>query len=104
MASVKGLAHEVSDVGSHTPDPVGLPGIAWAVCEAIHAGEADRGPMVCGTGVGASIAADKVTKARLPRSDPARRAAHGSEGPKPPGRSRNPTLATLPHVPLPFSP
>ena len=57
---VKGLGHEVTDVGSHTPDPVDFPDIAKAVCGALRAGEADRGLMVCGTGVGASIAANKV--------------------------------------------
>jgi ribose 5-phosphate isomerase B len=51
--------HEVVDVGSHDPGPVDFPDIAKAVCGTVRAGGA-RGLMVCGTGVGASIAANKV--------------------------------------------
>ena len=51
--------HDVTDVGSHDPAPVDFPDIAGAVCGAVGAGDA-RGLMVCGTGVGASIAANKV--------------------------------------------
>jgi ribose 5-phosphate isomerase B len=57
---VKSLGHEVEDVGSHTPDPVDFPDIARAVTSAIQEGRANRGLMVCGTGVGAAIAANKV--------------------------------------------
>jgi ribose 5-phosphate isomerase B len=57
---VKSLGHEVQDVGSHDPNPVDFPDIAKAVTGAITSGKADRGLMVCGTGVGASIAANKV--------------------------------------------
>src|SRR5581483_5501262 len=51
---------EVDDVGTHTPDPVDFPDIARKVCAAVRSGRADRGVMVCGTGVGACIAANKV--------------------------------------------
>jgi ribose 5-phosphate isomerase B len=57
---VKSLGHEVQDVGSYDPNPVDFPDIAKAVTTAINAGKADRGMMVCGTGVGAAIAANKV--------------------------------------------
>ena len=57
---VKSLGHEVQDVGSYDPNPVDFPDIAKAVTGAIASGKADRGLMVCGTGVGASIAANKV--------------------------------------------
>ena len=57
---VAGLGHTVTDVGSHTPDPVDFPDIARAVCAAVTGGSADRGLMVCGTGVGAAIAANKI--------------------------------------------
>ena len=57
---VAGLGHAVTDVGSHTPDPVDFPDIARAVCAAVTGGSADRGLMVCGTGVGAAIAANKI--------------------------------------------
>jgi len=54
------LGHEVTDFGSYTPDPVDFPDIARKVCDAVVNGSADRGIMVCGTGVGACIAANKV--------------------------------------------
>ena len=57
---VKSLGHEVDDVGSYDPDPVDFPDIAKLVTDKINAGQAQRGLMVCGTGVGASIAANKV--------------------------------------------
>lgn len=57
---LRSLRHDVTDVGSFTPDPVDFPDISKAVCAAVKAGQADRGLLVCGTGVGASIAANKV--------------------------------------------
>lgn len=57
---VTSLGHEVEDVGSYDPNPVDFPDIARQVTGRITAGAADRGLMVCGTGVGASIAANKV--------------------------------------------
>jgi len=56
----KALGHAVEDVGSYDPDPVDFPDIARAVTDRIAAGRAQRGLLVCGTGVGASIAANKV--------------------------------------------
>lgn len=52
--------HELIDHGSFTPEPVDFPDIAQAVCAAVRHGEAERGIMVCGTGVGACIAANKI--------------------------------------------
>jgi ribose 5-phosphate isomerase B len=60
IAHVKALGHEVIDVGSHDPKPVDFPDIASALTSKVLSGEAQRGIMVCGTGVGASIAANKV--------------------------------------------
>ena len=57
---IKSLGHEVHDAGSYDPNPVDFPDIAKAVTSSIIDGKADRGLMVCGTGVGASIAANKV--------------------------------------------
>ncbi|WP_270933588.1 ribose 5-phosphate isomerase B [Falsiroseomonas oryzae] len=56
---IRALDHEVEDLGSHTPDPVDFPDIARAVCDRVASGAAERGMLVCGTGVGASIAANK---------------------------------------------
>jgi len=49
----------VIDHGCHSLDPVDFPDIARKVCNSVRSGEAHRGIMVCGTGVGASIAANK---------------------------------------------
>src|SRR5690348_14911435 len=57
---VRSLGHEVFDVGSYDENPVDFPDIARAVARKITAGEVARGIMVCGTGVGASIAANKM--------------------------------------------
>ncbi|GGH22847.1 ribose-5-phosphate isomerase [Alsobacter metallidurans] len=60
MEQVRALGHEVTDVGSHDDKPVDFPVIARELTGKLKAGEAERGIMVCGTGVGASIAANKV--------------------------------------------
>jgi len=57
---VRSLGHEVVDVGSYDENPVDFPDIARAVAQKVTSGEAARGIMVCGTGVGASIAANKM--------------------------------------------
>jgi ribose 5-phosphate isomerase B len=64
LAHVALLGHTVIDVGSFDEAPVDFPDIASALVAKIKAGEADRGLMVCGTGVGASIAANKVAGIR----------------------------------------
>ena len=56
--------HIVTDFGSYTPEPVDFPDIAKKICAAILSGEADRGIMCCGTGVGAAIACNKVKGVR----------------------------------------
>ena len=52
--------HEVADVGTHSTAPVDYPDFAVAVGEAVVAGRAERGVLVCGSGVGASVAANKI--------------------------------------------
>jgi ribose 5-phosphate isomerase B len=52
--------HEVIDVGSFDANPVDFPDIARALAAKVTSGEAERGIMVCGTGVGAVIAANKM--------------------------------------------
>ena len=57
--------HQVVDVGAHANDPSDdYPDFAQAVAERVSAAEAQRGIMVCGSGVGASVAANKVPKVR----------------------------------------
>jgi len=57
---LKGWGHEVTDYGTHSPEPVDFPDIARLVCGQIRSGGADRGILVCGTGVGAAIAGNKT--------------------------------------------
>ena len=52
--------HDVVDVGTDSDAPVDFPIMTQRVTDLITAGQADRGILVCGTGVGASIAANKV--------------------------------------------
>jgi ribose 5-phosphate isomerase B len=51
--------HTVEDFGTNSVEPVDFPDIAHAVCSAVREGRAERGILVCGTGVGACIAANK---------------------------------------------
>lgn len=52
--------HQVEDIGSYSPEDVDFPDIAWAVCSRVRNDGQQRGILVCGTGVGAVIAANKV--------------------------------------------
>lgn len=61
---IESLGHELIDVGTGSNEAVDYPDIARAVGEAIAGGRADRGVLVCGSGVGASIAANKVRGVR----------------------------------------
>jgi len=56
--------HEVVDMGTHSEESVDYPLYAFRVAEAVARGEADRGILVCGTGIGMSIAANKVPGVR----------------------------------------
>jgi ribose 5-phosphate isomerase B len=58
------LGHEWVDFGSQGEDPVDYPDIAKPVAEAVAAGEYQRGILICGNGVGMSIAANKVKDVR----------------------------------------
>ena len=51
---------EYHDFGVHTPDPVDYPDQARVVAEAVSCGEFERGILICGTGIGMAIAANKV--------------------------------------------
>jgi len=58
------LAHEVFDAGTHTRESVDYPDIAFQVATAVSEGRADRGILICGTGIGMCIAANKVKGVR----------------------------------------
>jgi len=51
--------HEVLDLGTHSAAPVDYPDSAEAIASALAEGQAERGILVCGSGAGASIAANK---------------------------------------------
>ncbi|MHB0929454.1 MAG: ribose-5-phosphate isomerase [Candidatus Nanopelagicales bacterium] len=51
---------EVIDIGVHAGDPRPYPGVAFEAGEMIMQGKADRGLLVCGTGLGVAISANKV--------------------------------------------
>ncbi|MHB1343053.1 MAG: ribose 5-phosphate isomerase B [Thermoleophilia bacterium] len=56
--------HRVLDVGAYTDEPSDYPDFALAVGEAVTGGRAERGILVCGSGVGACVAANKVPGVR----------------------------------------
>lgn len=58
------VGHETIDMGTHSLDPVDYPDIAALVGRAVQNGDADRGLLVCGSGAGASIAANKLNGIR----------------------------------------
>ena len=58
-AHLESRGFEVTDVGTNTPESCNYTVYADALCQAIAAGEADLGILVCGTGIGMSIAANK---------------------------------------------
>lgn len=62
--------YEILDFGTHSPDSVDYPDYALQVGESVASGKADRGLLVCGTGIGMAMAANKV---------PGVRAAHCSD-------------------------
>src|SRR5512140_2623217 len=58
--TVRAAGHEVIDVGTNSTDPVDFPDYSEKVGRAVASGQADRGILVCGSGVGACIAANKI--------------------------------------------
>lgn len=56
---LKSRGHDVTDFGTHSTEPVDFPDIAKLVCDEVRFNRAERGILVCGTGVGACIAGNK---------------------------------------------
>jgi ribose 5-phosphate isomerase B len=48
----------IEDLGTHGPEPVDYPDVAEALARAVLSGAVDRGVLICGSGVGASVAAN----------------------------------------------
>ena len=57
---VRGHGHEPIDLGTSSTEPVDYPDVAQRLGEAIQRGDAERGVLLCGSGVGASVAASKL--------------------------------------------
>ena len=56
--------YEVQDIGTHSVEPVDYPDYALQVAEAVSLGKAERGVLVCGTGTGMAIVANKIQGVR----------------------------------------
>jgi len=64
LANQNQVPVETTDFGVHAAEPVDYPDIAVKVAEAVARGEYDRGILLCGTGIGMAIAANKVAGIR----------------------------------------
>jgi len=62
--SLESPDNEVEDLGTFSEDEVDYPEIAVEVAEAVKGGEAERGVLICGTGIGMAIAANKIAGIR----------------------------------------
>jgi ribose 5-phosphate isomerase B len=60
VESVRAMGHEVVDVGTYGTEPVDFPDFTKKVGAAIQSGETERGILICGSGIGACIAANKM--------------------------------------------
>src|SRR3984893_12886196 len=59
IEELRKAGHEVSDLGTNSADPVDYPDYARAVAEAVNSGRAERALLICGSGAGACVAANK---------------------------------------------
>ncbi len=60
IEAIKTAGHEVLDFGTNSPDSVDFPDFARKVGQAVQQGKAERGILMCGSGVGMSMAANKM--------------------------------------------
>lgn len=60
LEALREAGYQVQDFGAFSLDPVDYPDVAREVAEAVASGEYERGILVCGTGIGMSMAANKV--------------------------------------------
>ncbi|MFM9272103.1 ribose 5-phosphate isomerase B [Halomonas elongata] len=60
VAHIQSLGYDVEDFGTHDAKPVLYPDVALEVAQAVSAGRVDRGVLICGTGIGVAISANKV--------------------------------------------
>jgi ribose 5-phosphate isomerase B len=60
VAAIEGAGHEIVDLGTNSTVPVDYPDYAIAAAEAVRSGRAERAVVLCGSGVGAAMVANKV--------------------------------------------
>jgi len=63
-ALVLELGHEIEDCGCYGPASVDYPDFAEAVCQAVRSGNCKRGILICGSGIGMSMAANRYREIR----------------------------------------
>lgn len=64
LETVRGLGHEAQDLGANGDDSVDYPDYASKVAGAVSGGQVDRGILICGTGIGMCIVANKFDGVR----------------------------------------
>ena len=64
LPELKALGFEVLDLGTNSTDSVDYPNFANAVADALGSGRAQRGVLICGTGIGMSVAANRYRHVR----------------------------------------
>jgi ribose 5-phosphate isomerase B len=67
VAWLRARGHEVADLGTHSAESTDYPGFAHELARRVAAGEFERGLLVCGTGIGMSIAANRHAGVRAAR-------------------------------------
>lgn len=86
---IESLGHTVTDFGTYSEDSVDYPDYAALCARAVVSGEMDRGIVICGTGIGISIAANKIKGVRCglctdpvmgPADPGAQRRKHAGDG------------------------
>ena len=63
-AYLEAKGFEVMDLGTHDEEPVDYPDCARSLGQALQSGKAERGILICGSGVGACVAANKMSNVR----------------------------------------
>jgi ribose 5-phosphate isomerase B len=64
QAELAAWGHDITDFGAHSVEPSDYPDVSFAVARAVAAGQCDFGVLVCGTGIGSEIAANKIPGVR----------------------------------------
>lgn len=64
LDAVRAAGHDPLDLGTHSADPVDYPDLAAAAARAVQDGRAERAIVLCGSGVGAAVAANKLAGIR----------------------------------------